>query len=99
MHDMPPPAQVVPVALRARTAEQATIKADVMDTDALEHVELPAAAGEHLARRGLAGLERVGTNTVNVLFGGPLGIFKRGASIDVPAGTTVHAVVAAPAQR
>jgi len=94
--DTPPAPQVVPVALRDRAGEQATVKTDVMDTGALERVELPAASGEHLARRGLAGLERVGTNTVNVLFGGPLGVFKRGASIDVPAGTTIHAVIALP---
>jgi hypothetical protein len=93
-----PPSQGLRRGPEDGKAARPSLKSDLVTTDPLDLVEFRAPASEHLAHRGLVGAERVATNAVNLFFGGPLGILKRGASIEVPAGSTVHAVVLADAQ-
>lgn len=66
--------------------------------DGLTNVELGGtgrAAG--LVNRGVRGLERVGTGYVAAILSGPTGLLKKGSIIEMPAGTTIHAVVTSEA--
>jgi hypothetical protein len=96
--DTPPGAQAEPPA-DGKSGHGPTIKGDLVATDPLDAVEFRTPPSVQLAHRGVRGLERVATAAVNVLFGGPLGALKRGSAIEVPAGTTVHAVIVKTADR
>jgi hypothetical protein len=83
-----------------KSMEQPSYKADLLTTDPLELVELPSdrgrQPGQQIARRGMAAGERVAANMVNVVMGGgPFGLLKRGAAVEIAPGTTVHAVLIA----
>ena len=61
--------------------------------DPLAGVELGTdGRGTGAMKRGVRSLERVGTGYVVSILSGPAGLMRRGASVDVPAGATVHAV-------
>lgn len=68
---------------------------DIVETDPFDAVEFGGPVASQLAHRGLVAAERVATNAAAfMLEGGPFGLLRRGATVDVPAGAVLHAVVA-----
>lgn len=62
--------------------------------DPLADVELGGTSrAASLVGRGVRGLERVGTGYVSAILSGPTGLLKKGTTIEMPAGTTIHAVI------
>ena len=69
---------------------------DIIQTDPFDAVEFAAPVANQLAHRGLVAAERIATNAAAfVLEGGPFGLLRRGATVDVPAGAVLHTKVAA----
>lgn len=88
--DQPQPMQM---SLNGKAPRKLMMQTAMGMADPMDRVEFTGSERARLLQRGLAGLTRVGTGYLNAIVNGPAGLLKRGANIEVPVGSVIHAVI------